>query len=903
MKHLSRLYWAARERIRTVLFRKRAESDMAEELRFHLDMEADKLAHAEGLTRVEARRRAGVAFGGVERFKEEVRDARGLDSLAGMRLDVVLGLRMLVKHPALTIVGGLGIAVGIAVSVGFFTFFRTNANPTLPLDEGDRIVALENRDVELNNEDRRVVHDFLAWRTELKSVKELGAFRTVDRNLRLGDALAEPVKVAEMTASGFRVARVAPLLGRYLVDGDERIGAPLVMVIGYNVWQRRFAGNRDVLGREVRLDGRVYTVIGVMPKEYTFPMNHELWTPFRPNPNAYGQRQGPGIYVFGRLADGLTIKQAQVELDQVGRRASAQFPKTHAKMRPMVMPYVHSLTDIQGITSLQIVSFQLLVSLLLVVVALNVAVLIYARTAMRQGEIAVRTALGANRGRIVTQLFIEALVLSLVSAAVGLGISRIGVRLGNGIYETEFGKPFWADYSLQPSIVFFTIGIAVVTAAIVGVLPALQATGKRLQNDIRQMGGSTGIRLGKTWTVLIVAQVSIAVAALPAAANMGLHEIRNSGTRPTYPSEEFVGASLGMEFTDSIADPHTKAAQFDAWVGELLRRLTDEPDVSNATYTSSLPGRGSYIEVEGVSAPVTSPIGHLVRSVGTGPGYLDAFGGRILAGRGFQAADADTASTAVIVSESFVRRVLGGGNALGRRLRFAPDQGLAVADTSRPRRWFEIVGVSADLQVNQLDPTLVTPAVWYAVAPSQAHLGQWVELYARLRKPTTAADFAPKLRRVAANIDPALRLGRTFSMEEFAKQEQLAVRLVGLAVGLVIVSVFLLSAAGVYALTSFTVTRRRREIGIRTALGAHPRQVLLGIFAGVARQVAIGLTLGVAAAVAIEVSSGGELMGGRGRYLLPLFGSLMAVVAIVGALGPARRGLRIAPTEALRSEA
>ena len=162
--------------------------------------------------------------------------------------------------------------------------------------------------------------------------------------------------------------------------------------------------------------------------------------------------------------------------------------------------------------------------------------------------------------------------------------------------------------------------------------------------------------------------------------------------------------------------------------------------------------------------------------------------------------------------------------------------------------------------------------MWYAVAPSQAHLAQWVDVEVRLRRPTTAADFVPKLRQIAAAVDPALRLGRTYSMVEFEKESQLALRLVGLAVGLVIVSVFLLSAAGVYALTSFTVTRRRREIGIRTALGAHPRQVLLGVFAGVARQVALGLALGIAAAVAIEMGSGGELMGGRGRILLPVFG-------------------------------
>jgi predicted permease len=906
VSRLSRFYWAARERVRTVFLRTRAEADMDEELRFHLEMEADKLTRSEGLSRAEARRRAGVAFGGVERFKEDVRDARGLDWLAGARLDFVLGLRMLAKYPALTIVGGLGIAVGIAVSVGFFTFLSANVNPTLPLDEGDRIVALENRDVVSNNEDRRVVHDFLAWRDELRSVKDLGAFRTVERNLRIGDALSEPVKVAEMTAAGFRVARVAPLVGRYLVDDDERIGAPLVLVIGYDVWQGRFAGDSAVIGREVRLDGRVHTIVGVMPRDFAFPMSHELWAPFRPNPNAYARREGPGIFVFGRLADGVTMEQAQAELERQGRRTAAQFPKTHATLRLMVMPYVHSLTDIQGITTLQVVTMQLTMTVLLIVVALNVAVLTYARTAMRQGEIVVRTALGASRRRVVMQLFIEALVLSAASAAVGLAIAQVGVRLGNGIMEAELGRPFWADYSLQPSTVLFTIGIAVVTAAIVGVLPALQATGQRLQNDIRQMGGGTGIRLGKTWTTLIVAQVAVAVAALPAAANMGWGEIRGAMIRPTYPSEEFLTAALGREYSEQpgpSASAQANAARFDGWVDELLRRVDGHPEVTGATFSAMLAGRSDYVEVEGVPAPAGSPIGHRVSSSGTGPGYFEVFGARVLAGRDFEPADADTASTAVIVSEAFVQQVLGGANALGRRLRFAAERDRAGADTTRPGRWFEIVGVSENLRASPFDPALVRPAVWYAVAPGQAHLAQWLELEVRLRRPTTPADFASKLRGIAAAVDPALRLGRTYSRADFEEQDRLAIRLVGLGFGLVIVSVFLLSAAGVYALTSFTVTRRRREIGIRTALGARPRQLVLGVFAGVARQVGLGLALGVVAAVAIEGGSGGELMGGRGSLLLPVFGTLMAVVALVGALGPVRRGLRVEPTEALRSEA
>ena len=906
MKQLSRWRWAARERLRTLLLRNRAEADMDEELRFHLEMEAQRLARTEGLSRQEALRRAAVTFGGVERFKEEVRDARGLDWLAGTRLDFIRGLRMLLKYPALTIVGGLGMAVGIAVSVGFFAFVGTHVNPVIPLDEGDRIVALENRDVVLNNEDRRALHDFVTWRDELRSVVDLGAFRTIDRNLRVGDALPEPVPVAEMTAAGFRLARVAPHLGRYLVEEDERLGGPQVVVIGYDVWQRHFAGDPAVIGRQLRFDGQVHTIVGVMPEGFAFPQSHAYWTPFRADPDAYSRREGPGIFIFGRLADGVTMEAAQGELDAIGRRTAAAFPETHEKLRPMVMPYVHSLTDVQGITPWMVFTMQLTMSILLIVVALNVAVLVYARTAMRQGEIVVRAALGASRRRIVVQLFIEALVLALASAAAGLALAQVGVRLGNRLMEMELGTPFWANYSLRPSTVLFAVGVAVLVAAIIGVLPALQATGRRLQNDIRQMGGGTGVRLGKTWTALIVAQVAIAVAALPAAVNMAWGEIRNAITRPSYPPEEFLLAGLAptpAEGASADAAARARVARFGEDVSELLRRLEVRPEVVGATYWAVLPGRSGRVEVDGVPAPASSPSGHRVGSTGVGPGYLELFGARILAGRGFQPADADTAANAVIVNEAFVRQVLGGGNALGRRLRYVPAQNRANGDQVKPGRWHEIVGVAEDLQVNTFDTTLVRPALVYAVSPAQAHLAEDMGLEVRLRKPAAPADFAPTLRDITEGVNPALRLGRTYSMAELEQQDQLAVRLVALVLGLVLLSVFLLSAAGVYALTSFTVTRRRREIGIRSALGAHPRQVLLGVFSGVARQIVAGLALGITAAALIEAGSGGELMGGRAQFFRPLFGLLMLIVALLGALGPARRGLRIEPTEALRSEA
>jgi hypothetical protein len=287
------------------------------------------------------------------------------------------------------------------------------------------------------------------------------------------------------------------------------------------------------------------------------------------------------------------------------------------------------------------------------------------------------------------------------------------------------------------------------------------------------------------------------------------------------------------------------------------------------------------------------------------PGYFGVLGGRVLTGRDFRPADGGEGAVAVVVNRAFVRQVLDGGSAVGRRVRFAAPQPNDDARPGRARplpadagRWYEIVGVVEDLQANSMDPEVVPAALYYPVAPARA---SGATLQVRLRTSTPAA-FAPKLRALAAAVDPTLRLGTVRTLTDLNRQGLIAMRLIALVLGLVLLSVFLLSAAGVYALMSFTVTQRRREIGIRTALGAHPGQVLRSVFSRAAWQIALGLLVGVAAAAGLEAATGGELMGGRGGVLLPALAAAMAAVGLLAALGPARRGLRIQPTEALRAD-
>ena len=463
--------------------------------------------------------------------------------------DIKLSLRLLIRNPGLTLVSSVGIAVGIAITAGMFGFFHAVFAPTLPLDEGDRIIALENWDVAKNNENRQSLHDFVTWRDQMKSVVEISAFQTIVATMQTGDRVPETVRVAAMSAGGFRVARVPALLGRVLTPDDEREAAPRVVVIGYDVWRSKFGQDRSVLGQRVKLGNIEPTVVGVMPEGFGFPVNHQYWIALRANPSAYARGAGPVLFVFGRLAPGATMASAQAELTVIGQRTAAAFPLTNATLKPQVLDYTKPINDVQDTGVGTWMMMQLTISLVLIVVALNVAILLYARTATRRGEIAVRTALGASRGRIVTQLFVEALVLSLPPALVGLALGQYAIGIGTGIMAQELSgwggaAPFWQDHGIQPSTMVYVLGLVVVTAAIAGILPALHATRRGSGADLRQLGGSTGIRLGRMWNALIVVQIAFAVAVLPAAIKIGIKEARGFLTGPNYPVEEFVGFAV-----------------------------------------------------------------------------------------------------------------------------------------------------------------------------------------------------------------------------------------------------------------------------------------------------------------------------------------------------------------------
>ena len=435
-------------------------------------------------------------------------------------LDFILAWRILVRYPWLSIVGVFGMAVGIAVSTGAFTIVTALMTATLPLPEGERIVSLMNWDVSTSNRERRLLHDQLSWR-EMRSVEDMGLSRNLVRTLIDEGRAPETISVAEISAAAFRVARVPALRGRYLMPEDERPGAPEVIVIGHDEWLRRFNADPGIVGRSLLLGSATYAVVGVMPEGFAFPVNHGFWIPWRLDPSANQPRGGPAVHVFGRLAPGATLETAQAELTALTRHTATAQAETHEHLRARVMPYTYAYNNMDDpLNALALRFIQAAIVLLLIVVCVNVAILVYARTASRQGEIAVRAALGASRRRIVAQLFAEALLLAGVAAAMGIGLLSVALRFLGRTFPSFGGDlPFWMRFDLSVNDLFYVVGLTLLSAAIVGVAPALKATGRQVNTGLQGLSAGSGSRMqmGWLWTALIVAQVALTVALLPAA--------------------------------------------------------------------------------------------------------------------------------------------------------------------------------------------------------------------------------------------------------------------------------------------------------------------------------------------------------------------------------------------------
>jgi len=812
---------------------------------------------------------------------------RLLARTGSLGMDVRLGLRMLVKYPGLTVVAVVALALGIPAGVLPFHLAHAWESPP-PVDRGDDLRVLRNIDAEVAVVRPTALYDFQQWRDSLTSYSDIAAAIDGVYNVTPPDGVTAPVEGVEVTSSFFDVMSVAPLLGRTMLPADDTPGGPDVVVVGYDVWQARLLGDANIVGRVIDVGGVQRTIVGVMPEDFRYPWSDQIWIPLREQAFDDDHAGARMVRVIARLKNDVTAEEAQAELTSVGERMAGDFPAEHGRLRAEVAPFAAGIVRLPrgGLRSLPLFyPIQVLMILMLLFPSINIGMLVLARTAARSSELTVRMALGASRARVVTQLFMESLVLAVLAASLGfLLLALVGRYLGN---ENDTN---WIDFGFTTETALLALLLAAVSAVIVGAVPALKVTRSRslLERLQRASGGRSTVRFGSISTALIVMDVALAVAILGVSVGIWNDDPRDG---MGIDAGQYLFAELRIPRVDTGVDrgdmSRGEAARLVAAQRAFMDQVAAEPGVGPVAVADVLPGMDHndlWFEMDDGTARQEVLVARV------DPGYFEALGQPILTGRGFDASDLGQRRSAVIVNTTFVERMLDGRNPIGRQVRQAP-RGRA------PGPWLEIVGVVGHLGMFAGQPDRDS-GIYFPLTPGEIYP---VPFVVRVGDDPTA--FTPRLRAIAREADPnaviwsPMALSDVFNVYTFIETRLQSVFLVVTGVLLAI------STMAIYALMSFTVAQRRREIGIRIALGAGWHDVVSTIARGAAFQLGVGALAGLAIAwVLLNVLRSGLGQTSMGSPVLIASAVTFVVVAVIGPLAciaPTRRALSIAPTEAL----
>ncbi len=800
-----------------------------------------------------------------------------------MRLSALAhGVRRLGQDPGHSTLAVLTLALGIGLTAAMFAIVEGTFLRGLPFPNGERIARVERLQADATGVFPFATREAVALRGAQTSFDVLGAWCGFLLNLSGSGEPAEPYNAGYVTADLLAMTGVRPVLGRSLRPEDERAGAPPVVVLSGQLWQSRFGGDRQVVGRTVRVAGEPATVVGVMPAGFRFPLNQYFWLPLRFDE---AERKEYRLQLIGRLRAGITPRRARAEIANLVRHLPAA-SRAQGMPRIAVLPFLSGYVD-EDLRSRQLVMLGAVCGVLLIA-CVNVANLLLLRSARRTPEIAVRAALGAGRGRLAAQLLAETLVLAAAGGLLGLGLAQGLIVLYRRLLGDEIPS-FWVDVRLDARVVLCALGLTLLASLLAGMLPALRAArtdpGEILQDSSR---GNTGLRLGRFGAALAVAEIALSCALL-IPTGLTVKSLMNLARLDLgFPPERVLTAEISI-YGPAYEDVGARRRYY----AELGRRLAGLPGAPAFAFLSS-PLLGSRVDpqlplaVEG-SVPAAGTGLPSVRWLAVSPGYFQVFGLHKLAGRTFAETDGADAPAVAVVSRGFAERLLPGGSPVGRRIR--------AGGAEQP--WRTVVGVVADLSFGGLDGGRSPAAMylpWEQSRPSGGFLA--------VRSAGPLAPLAAAVRRAAVATDPEVPVWALATMQEridgMAGPFTRAAALFGLfgAAGL------FLAALGLYGVMAAAVARRTREIGIRLALGASGAAVQRGVLRSGAVQLAVGIVLGLALAAALARLLAASLYQVR-PWDLEVYALAPAVLAAAGLLAcwlPARRAARVDPLESLRAD-
>lgn len=881
------------------LFRtKHYEQEMAEEFESHLEMAIEDNLRS-GMTPQEARRQALIKLGGLEQTKEIYRDRRGLPFLETLFQDFRYGLRMLVKDPGFSAVTVVTLALAIGANVTVFSMVNGLMLRPPKIEDPSRVVVVLMTDPAKGPDwgwDMKSVSapDFVAWREQSRSFSGMVASE-LDTFALTGEGEPERVPGMRVSADYFNVLGVGAAVGRTFVPGEDQLGAARVVVLGHQLWQRRFAADAAVIGETVRLNREPHRVIGVMPEGFRMGYRSEqLWTPlvFPPERLVPAARVDRSLDVLARLKPGVGAEEASAEMATLARRAEQDHPGTTRGWGAQAMVLQKALAaEFKLGMGIQMSA----VLLLLLIACANIASLQLTRAAARQTEMAVRAALGASRLRLLRQLLMESLLVAPFGGGLGLLFAWGGLAaIRSGFQWDDNARAMAEVQRIDVNVLVYTLAISMLAAILFGLAPAFHQTAVNLHLSLKEGGRtiSQAKARRRAHTVLVTAQIALAMALVTASGLLTwgfLHKIyRDLGIDSQY----VLTANVRLS-DDQYKVPSQRAAFF----RKAIERMEAIPGVVSAGGTTTLAPSGEgppWVTFSTEGQPVLPPDQRQsTRYFAVSPHFLSTLRVPLLRGRGFSARDNAQAPAVALVNQAFVRRYLGEQEPLGMRLRF---------DTPDPDRtdWSEIVGVVGNIADQQPewweDPPQVYEPYLQRPAPSMT---------LAIRTATDPSGFAPFLRRGVWSVDKDQPLNRVQPMEQaVADNRAVGVLLSGL-MGSYSLSALVMAIVGVFGVMAYTVAQRTHEIGIRMALGAGKGDILMMISKRVVAVTSAGLAIGLMLATPIlwlPDSLGSDMPFGHRIGLVLAAGSLIWLAAVLASYIPARRAIKVDPTVALRCE-
>jgi putative ABC transport system permease protein len=868
-------------RLRAVFARTRLDDELDEEIQFHLDRESER--HRVGGLGDEAARQAALhSFGGVARWKEQAREARGVGLVESAGKDLQHAARLLRRSPGFAAVVVSTLAIGMGACTALFSVVDRVLLRPPPFLEPQRVVVVQETLPARGEALPATAAMYHRWQREARSFQGLGAIMRVSAYALTGAGAPWHLGAARITASALPTLGLTLPLGRnFLAREEVPSGQEDVAILSHRLWQRRFGGRPQALGQVIRLDGRPFRVVGVMPADSALPAEVDVFAPLGFTARERGSYDGHWLEVVGRLAPGVTLAQAQSELEVIARRGAVDEPTQHRGWGATVVPIREAaVSDVRPV----LLSLLGAVAFLLLLACANVANLLLARATARAREMAVRGALGASRARLVRQLVVESLLLSVLAGAGGVAIAVAALR---GLLALAPGTlPRAAAIAVDGRALAFSFAVSVLTGLLFGLAPAYQAAGVSLQAVLKQSGWGTseGPRRQRLRGALVVGEVAIALVLL---AGAGLLMRSFSRLQAVDPGFQPQGALIATVF---LPRPHYRApAQYLAFADEAIGQLAALPGVTAAAAATNLPFAGaatrSFI-VEGwpAAAGAVMPV---ARYQIVTPQYFRAMGIPLRRGRCFQPDDSGESRPVAIISEALARRFFPGQDPLGKRISLGGGA------------WREIVGVAGDVKASKLEgagsPEIYQP---FAQAPV------WDFTLVVRGSPAISAGL---LRAVAAVItaeDPDQPTHTIRPLADLVGDSIARQRLATTLFALFAATALLLAAIGIYGVMAYSVAQRTRELGIRMALGAQTGTVLRLVLLQGGRLIALGVLAGVGGAL-ILARSLERLLFEVSAHDAPTFLAIVLLSSAVAALAclvPARRAASLSPMLALRRE-